>query len=62
MKRYRSVKLDSEYLRDLPEDMEADDEYEMSEYEEETVAETIETADAAVEDVDVTETDETDGE
>ena len=72
MKRYRNVKLDSEYLRDLPEDYEAD-EYETDEEAgaetnslEETVKEAINSklddSDIADEDVEVSDADETDGE
>ena len=72
MKRYRSVKLDSEYLRDLPEDYEAD-EYETDEEAgaetnslEEAVKEAINSklddSDIADEDVEVSDADETDGE
>ena len=50
MKRYRSVRLDSEYLRDLPEDFDADGEYVESEYDEDAV---IDTADESFEDADV---------
>ena len=54
MKRYRSVKLDSEYLRDLPEDYEAED-YETAEYDEDTDAEAEAFENADVTDVETAE-------